>query len=94
MDKFGSLTLEERPTSSSSKASEEAPEVPLEETLVINKRGRAYLKNVSINAENPALVIGWYDDRIDLAVQYIIKHRSSLPKPPEFLDISEELTAL
>ena len=48
MDKFGSLTLEERPTSSSSKASEEAPEVPLEETLVINKRGRAYLKNVSI----------------------------------------------
>lgn len=73
---------------------EEVPEVATLEPLVINKRGRSYLKNVSVDADNPALLIGWYDDRVDEFVHIIVKNISHLPKPPPFLKIGEELSSL
>lgn len=78
-------------------SAEEVPEVPevhIFEPLVINKRGRSYLKNVAINAENPALLIGWYDDRVEEFVDAIKKLKSRLPLSPDFLDIDDELTSL
>jgi len=76
-------------------SAEEVPEVnPVFDPLVINKRGRSYLQNVPIDSDNPALLIGWYDDRVAIFVDIINNSSGSLPPVPDFLDLDEELTPL
>ena len=73
----------------------EVPEVnPTFDPLVINKRGRSYLQNVPIDTDNPALLIGWYDDRVAAFVDIINSSSGSLPALPDFLDLDEKLTPL
>eukprot|EP00428_Durinskia_dybowskii_P084883 CAMPEP_0170437480 /NCGR_PEP_ID=MMETSP0117_2-20130122/44707_1 /TAXON_ID=400756 /ORGANISM="Durinskia baltica, Strain CSIRO CS-38" /LENGTH=158 /DNA_ID=CAMNT_0010697605 /DNA_START=50 /DNA_END=522 /DNA_ORIENTATION=+ len=62
--------------------------------LVIHKRGKPfeYLKTVSIDIENPALVVGWFEDRVLRVVAFINDMRGVLPEPPEFLNLDQQLT--
>lgn len=64
--------------------------------LVINRRGKPYeyLKTVSIDIENPAIVVGWYEDRVIRAVALINDSIGELPEPPEFLQLQGHLTPL
>ena len=73
---------------------EEVPEVEIFNPLVINKRGRSYLKNVPIDGDNPALLVGWYDDRVTAIVDIINSSTHKLPPPPTFLPLEEKLTPL
>lgn len=75
-------------------STEEVPEVAICEPLIINKRGRSYLKNVPIDADNPALLIGWNDDHVEEFVDTIKKCLPRFPSPPPYVEISDELTAL
>lgn len=73
---------------------EEVPEVEIFNPLVMNKRGRSYLKNVPIDGDNPALLVGWYDERVAAIVDIINNSTHKLPPPPGFLPLDEKLTPL
>jgi hypothetical protein len=78
----------------SPKNTEECPEVPFDEPLVIRRMGRSFLQNVTIDSDNPALLVGWYDERVKKVVNLINEQIDDLPDPPPYFNLDEELTVL
>jgi hypothetical protein len=79
---------------SSSSAGAVGPEVATIEQLVITRKGREHLKNVPIDSDHAALVIGWYDDRVAQFVTYINTHYDDLPEPPDYWPEEGEVSTL
>jgi hypothetical protein len=63
--------------------------------LQLSKMTKSYLRNVVVNTDTPAFIVGWYDDVIMQLIEVIKNGNVKLPAPPSYwIEDEEELTPM
>ena len=67
-------------------SNEEVPEVAIFDPLVLPKMLRSHLKNIVCSAEEPALIIGWHDERVIEFVEIVNHAQYTWPTRPPYIN--------